>query len=329
MPAMTDAVPYENLDPDTVLDAVESAGFLTNGRLLALNSYENRVYQVGVEDERPLVVKFYRPGRWSDEAILEEHAFSMELAEREIPVVAPMEVDGETLLNSAGYRFAIFPSCGGRWPELATSEERRVLGRFLGRIHMVGCASVFRHRPGLDVDRLGQASRDWLLENGWIPDHLELAYDSVTESLLESVRQRFANSGQVRTLRIHGDCHLGNILWTDDGPHFVDLDDCVNGPAVQDLWMLLSGDENEMRGQLSDILEGYREFADFDPRELWLVEALRTLRIMHYNAWIAKRWEDPAFPRAFPWFTESRTWEEHVLVLREQAALLQEAPLQV
>jgi Ser/Thr protein kinase RdoA (MazF antagonist) len=329
MPAMTDAIPYDHLDPDTVLDAVESAGFITNGRLLPLNSYENRVYQVGVEEGRPVVTKFYRPGRWSDAAILEEHAFALELAEREIPVVAPLVVDGKTLLESGGYRFAVFPSCGGRWPELAGSEDRRVLGRFLGRIHMVGCAFPFRHRPDLDVDRLGQASRDWLLENEWIPPHLEAAYDSVTEALLESVRQRFAKAGRVKTLRIHGDCHLGNILWTDDGPHFVDLDDCVNGPSVQDLWMLLSGDDNEMRVQLSDLLDGYQEFADFDPRELWLIEALRTLRIMHYNAWIARRWEDPAFPRAFPWFAENRTWEEHVLTLREQAALLQETPLQI
>ncbi len=326
---MTDAAPYEHLDPDTVLDAVESAGFVINGRLLALNSYENRVYQVGVEDERPVVTKFYRPGRWSDEAILEEHAFALELAELEIPVVAPLVVAGRTLLESGSYRFAVYPSCGGRWPELAISEDRRVLGRFLGRIHMVGCAFPFRHRPDLDVERLGQSSRDWLLENDWIPAHLETAYDSLTESLLDAVRERFATAGTVRWLRIHGDCHLGNILWTDDGPHFVDLDDCVNGPAVQDLWMLLSGEEDEMRVQLSDLLDGYREFADFDPRELWLVEALRTLRIIHYHAWIARRWDDPAFPRAFPWFPENRNWEDHVLTLREQAAMLQEAPLQV
>lgn len=329
MRPMTDAAPYEYLNPDVVLDAVESTGCVTNGRLLALNSYENRVYQVGVEDGRPLVVKFYRPGRWSDEAILEEHAFALELAARDIPVVAPLEVDGRTLLQSSGYRFAVYPSCGGRWPELATSEDRRILGRFLGRIHMVGCAFPFGYRPDLDVERLGQSSRDWLLENRWIPDHLEAAYDTLTDELLDAVRERFATAGAVRRLRIHGDCHLGNILWTDDGPHFVDLDDCVNGPAVQDLWMLLSGDENEMRGQLSDLLEGYTEFADFEPREMWLVEALRTLRIIHYHAWIARRWEDPAFPLAFPWFPEVRTWEDHVLSLREQAALLQEAPLQV
>jgi Ser/Thr protein kinase RdoA (MazF antagonist) len=324
-----DVRPYENLQPDTILASVEQAGFITNGRLLALNSYENRVYQVGVEDARPVVVKFYRPGRWNNDAILEEHGFALELADREIPVVPPIEVEGETLLEVDGYRFAVFHSCGGRWPELGTDEERRILGRFLGRLHMVGCSTAFRHRPGIGVDRLGQSSRDWLLENGWIPPHLEAAYDSLTASLVEVVSERMVLAGNPGTLRIHGDCHLGNILWTDDGPHFVDLDDCVNGPAVQDLWMLLSGSEDEMRGQLADLLDGYREFADFDTRELWLIEALRTLRIMHYQAWIARRWEDPAFPMAFPWFEETRNWEDHILALREQAAHLQEGPLQL
>ena len=303
--------PYENLQPETILASVEQAGFMTNGRLLALNSYENRVYQVGVEDARPVVVKFYRPGRWSDEAILEEHAFALELTERDIPVVPPIEVEGETLLQADGYRFAVYRSCGGRWPELGTAQERRTLGRFLGRLHMVGCAIPFRHRPGIDVDRLGRLSRDWLLDNGWIPPHLEAAYDSLTETLVDAVQERIALAGNPTTMRIHGDCHLGNILWTDDGPHFVDLDDCVTGPAVHDL------------------LDGYREFADFDTRELWLIEALRTLRIMHYQAWIARRWEDPAFPRAFPWFEETRNWEDHILALREQAAHLQEGPLQL
>ena len=323
------SAPYDDLDPDTVLHAVERCGHVTNGRLLALNSYENRVYQVGVEDGRPLVVKFYRPGRWSDEAILEEHAFSLELSEREIPVIPPLECDGDTLLQVAGFRYALYPTCGGRWPELATAEERAMVGRFLGRIHMVGSAFPFRDRPTMDIERLGQGSRDWLMERGWIPAHLESAYESVTESVLETIRDRFDTSGDVALIRIHGDCHPGNILWTDDGPHFVDLDDCVNGPSVQDLWMLLSGDRDEMTQQLKDLLDGYRDFAEFDYRELWLVEALRTLRIIHYYAWIARRWGDPAFPMAFPWFSETRTWEEHILTLKEQAAALQEGPLEV
>jgi len=177
------------------------------------------------------------------------------------------------------------------------------------------------------IDRLGRASRDWLLDSGWIPAHLEVAYESVTDALLDAIADSYDRAGDFLELRIHGDCHRGNILWTDDGPHFVDLDDCVTGPAIQDLWMLLAGDDDEMRAQFSEILEGYRTFANLDLRQLWLVEGLRTLRIMHYAAWIARRWSDPAFPKAFPWFEETRYWEEHVLTLREQAALLQEPPL--
>ena len=323
-----EGVPYAGLSPELVLDAVEAAGFRCDGRQLALNSYENRVYQVGIEDARPVVVKFYRPGRWSDEAILEEHAFSIELAAAEIPVVAPLDIGGGTLLCHQDYRYAVFPSCGGRWPELSTREDRNAVGRFLGRIHMVGGRAEFHHRLEIDPVRLGSESCDWLLEHGWLPAHLEEAYDSLTVSLMEAVFARFDTAGNYRELRIYGDCHPGNILWTDSGAHFVDLDDCVTGPAVQDLWMLLSGEADEMRLQLAQILEGYTAFSNFDPRELWLVEALRTLRIIHYSAWLARRWEDPAFPRAFPWFGEARFWEEHVLALREQASALQEAPLQ-
>ncbi|MGB5209924.1 MAG: serine/threonine protein kinase [Gammaproteobacteria bacterium] len=321
-------VPYAGLSPEIVLDAVEAAGFRSDGRQLALNSYENRVYQVGVEDARPVVVKFYRPGRWSDEAILEEHAFSLELADAEIPVVAPLRIHGKSLLRHHDYRYAVFASCGGRWPELGTREDRIMVGRFLGRIHLVGSRAGFEHRQDIDPARLGGESCDWLLEQGWLPSHLEEAYDSLTVSLMEAVYARFDNAGAYRELRIHGDCHPGNILWTDSGPHFVDLDDCVTGPAVQDLWMLLSGEADEMRLQLGQILEGYAAFSNFDPRELWLIEALRTLRIIHYSAWLARRWQDPAFPRAFPWFGEARFWEEHILALREQASALQEAPLQ-
>lgn len=320
-------LPYAGLTPDVVITSVEQAGFSCDGHVLALNSYENRVYQVGVEGRRPLVVKFYRPGRWSDAAIEEEHGFADELVHAEVPVVAPLELGGRSLLRHAGFRFAIFPSQGGRWPELGDPEERRIIGRFLGRIHMVGASRVFADRPSMDVDRLGQESRDWLLGSGWVPAHLEEAYETVTESLLAAVAASYARAGAFRELRIHGDCHRGNILWTDDGPHFVDLDDCVTGPAIQDLWMLLSGDDDEMRSQFAEVIDGYSTFADFDPRELWLVEGLRTLRIMHYAAWIARRWADPAFPKAFPWFEETRYWEEHVLTLREQAALLQEPPL--
>jgi len=322
------AHPYSGLSPDVVIDAVEAAGFRCDGRQLALNSYENRVYQVGIEDARPVVVKFYRPGRWSDAAILEEHGFALELTEAEIPVVAPLDTGSGTLMEYEDYRYAVFPSCGGRWPELGTKEDRKIVGRFLGRIHLVGEHGLFKHRLHIDPERLGDRSRDWLLDQGWLPSHLEEAYESLTASLMEAVYVRFDAAGDYRELRIHGDCHPGNILWTGSGAHFVDLDDCVTGPAVQDLWMLLSGENDEMRLQLADILEGYEAFSRLDPRQLWLIEALRTLRIIHYSAWLARRWEDPAFPRAFPWFGENRYWEDHVLALREQASMMQEPPLQ-
>jgi Ser/Thr protein kinase RdoA (MazF antagonist) len=326
---MDTETPYAELDPATILDAVEGAGLHPSGHTLALNSYENRVYQVGIEDDRPVVVKFYRPGRWSDEAILEEHGFSLDLAAADIPVVAPLEVDGATLLWCRDFRYAVYPSVGGRWPELDTQEDRAVIGRCLGRLHALGASARFEARPTLDPDRMGWESRDWLLEHGWLPPHLEHAYESLTDDLLSAVEERFQLAGELPVLRIHGDCHPGNILWWEGGPLFVDLDDCVTGPAIQDLWMLLSGERDEMRLQLSDLLEGYAGFADFDARALWLIEPLRTLRLIHYAAWLARRWHDPAFPRAFPWFEDARYWEEHILSLREQAALIQEGPLEL
>jgi Ser/Thr protein kinase RdoA (MazF antagonist) len=319
--------PYGELSPDTVLAAVESVGIPTTGSFLALNSYENRVYQVGTDDGF-VVTKFYRPGRWSDAAILEEHAFSLELVEHEIPVVAPERLDGQTLHRYEDFRFAVFERRGGRWPELATREEREWMGRFLGRIHAVGAAGRFAERPDLSVDRLGFESVAYLLDSDWIPPHLIASYESTTRDLLERIDERFGDFERFAQLRIHGDCHPGNVLWTDDGPHFVDLDDCVNGPAVQDLWLFLSGSHQEMAVQLGDLLEGYARFRDFDYGELAAIEALRTLRILHYAAWIARRWTDPAFPRAFPWFAETRFWEDHVLALREQQASLDE-PLAV
>jgi len=318
---------YNALGPDAVLDAVEGLGFACDGRLLALNSYENRVYQVGLEDAEPLVAKFYRPGRWSDEAILEEHAFSLELAGEEIPVVPPLIRDDGTLHRHGPYRFALYPRRGGRTPELDDPSHLEQLGRFLGRLHNLGSARPFRHRPALSIAHFGEDSRGFLLAQGFIPDYLKAAYESLTADLLAAVRTAFDDVGPVRTLRLHGDFHLGNILWRDDAPQVVDLDDARSGPAVQDLWMLLAGDRRERTLALSDLLEGYTQFRDFDPRELGLIEALRTLRLMHYAAWIARRWSDPAFPRAFPWFAAPRYWEEHVLTLREQAAALDEPPL--
>lgn len=321
--------PYASLSPDTVLSAIDALGLVTDGRVLALNSYENRVYQVGIEEDTPLVAKFYRPGRWSDAQILEEHAFTIELAELEIPVVAPLILDGASLHVYEGFRYSVSPRRGGRWPELQDKEELIWTGRFMARIHVAGAARHFEHRPQLDVQTFGVASAEFLLKNNWLPAHIRHAYETLAEDLLERIDDAIERAGEVRLIRLHGDCHPGNILWTDSGPHFVDFDDCRTGPAVQDLWMLLSGERVEMERQLAYVLEGYAEFHDFDARELHLVEALRTLRMMHYAAWLARRWKDPAFPRAFPWFNTDRYWEEHILHLREQAAAMDEPPLRI
>ena len=321
--------PYNQLTPDAIIASVESLGRISDRRILALNSYENRVYQVGIEGGSPLIVKFYRPDRWPDAAIHEEHGFALELAAAEIPVVPPLICDGQTLFEFEGFRFAIFERRGGRWPELGTRTEREWMGRFLGRMHMVGRKQRFRHRERISIDRLGVDSRNYLLAENWIPQHLEAAYDSLTSDLLQAIEQAFDSARGATEIRLHGDCHRGNVLWTDDGPHFVDLDDCLTGPAIQDLWMLIAGTRAEMSEQLVQLLEGYAHFATFNRNELVLVESLRTLRMIHYSAWLARRWEDPAFPQAFPWFTEPRYWETHVLQLREQLGAIAEGPLEL
>ncbi len=327
---MSDAgAPYARLTPDTVLDALESVGLVCDGRQLALNSYENRVYQVGIEDGAPVVAKFYRPGRWSDAAILEEHAFIAKLAEREIPAVPALVLGGSTLHRHGGFRFAVFPRQGGRAPEIDAPGVREWLGRFIGRIHAVGATATFLHRPTLDIAGFGEAPRDYLLAHDFIPPDLLAAWASVVDQSLDGVRRCFDRAGAVANLRLHGDCHLGNVLWTDQGPHFVDFDDARLGPAIQDLWMLLSGDRAQMARQLGELLDGYEQFADFDRRELHLLEALRTLRLIHYSGWIARRWRDPAFTAAFSWFNTQRYWQDRVLELREQVALMDEAPLPV
>lgn len=320
--------PYEALTPDLILNALESLGFLSDGRLLGLNSYENRVYQVGIEGERPMVMKFYRPDRWSDEAILEEHAFSHELATAELPVVAPLlDANGFSLHEYEGFRFSVTPSCGGRWQDL--NEERLAwMGRFIARIHAIGSATPFKYRHSLTIEGYGIQSYRYILEQGFIPLELETSYQKLLEHLIVRIVDLFEGVGQLQEIRLHGDCHLGNVLWTDDGPHFVDFDDCCTGPAIQDLWMLLSGDREQMTSQLSILLDAYSEFHDFNPTELQLIEALRTLRMIHYSAWLARRWDDPAFPRNFPWFNTQKYWEEQILSLKEQMALLDEPPLQ-
>jgi len=315
------------LGPDTVLDALESVGFAADGRLLALNSYENRVYQVGMEEGPPVVVKFYRPQRWSDEQIAEEHAFVAELDEAEVPVVAAIVRDGVSLHHHAGYRFSVFPRRGGRAPELGDSRTREWLGRFIGRLHAIGAARPFLVRPALDIASFGEAPREYLLRHDFLPPDILPAWESVTTQALDLVRASYERAGKVPLIRLHGDCHVGNVLWTDAGPHFVDFDDSRTGPAVQDLWMLLSGERDEMRLQLQDVLAGYEDFCEFSPRELHLVEALRTLRLIHYAGWLASRWNDPAFKLAFPWFNTQRYWQDRVLELREQVALMQEPPL--
>jgi Ser/Thr protein kinase RdoA (MazF antagonist) len=321
--------PYSELSPETVLDAIEALGFHCDGRALALNSYENRVYQIGIEDADPLIAKFYRPARWSDAAIREEHAFAAELAAQEIPVIAPLLQAGESMHVHRGFRYAVFPRRGGRWPELGNADEREWVGRFLGRIHAVGRAGRFQQRAALNMDDLGRNARDFVLDGDWMPDYLATKYEEVTDELLEAVEVRAQGWGGARLGRILGDCHRGNILWTDSGPHFVDLDDCVTGPAIQDLWMLLSGGHQEMRTELRDLLTGYEQFLPFDRREIALIEPLRALRMIHYSAWLARRWHDPAFPKAFPWFAEPRYWEQHHRSLQDQLAAVLEPPLEL
>lgn len=320
--------PFENLSPDLVIDAIESLGYLSDARVLALNSYENRVYQIGIEGETPLIAKFYRPDRWTDAAILEEHAFSAELEEREVPVVAPLQRDGQTLFSHAGFRFALFPRRGGRAPEPGDLNQLHRLGQLLGRLHAVGASRPFQHRETLDVQGYGHASLDTLLTGNFIPQSLLPAYESVARDLLLRLDELFEGVSY-DVIRLHGDCHPGNLLCRDDAYHIVDLDDCRHGPAMQDLWMLLAGDRQERLTQLSELMDGYEEFHDFQPRELALIEGLRTLRLMHYSAWLARRWDDPAFPKSFPWFGSERYWGDQILTLREQRAALDEAPLRL
>lgn len=318
--------PYNNLDPSLILNAIESVGFRCTGSLFALNSYENRVYQVGIEDAVPIIAKFYRPYRWSNEAIIEEHQFALELLEHEIPVVAPLVLANHTTLHEyEGFRFALFPKQGGRTLELGNLEQLEWMGRFIGRLHAVGACRPFQHRMHIDVQSYGYTPYRFLLENNFIPAELKLNFCDTTETVLQKVEECFQRAGAVNNIRLHGDCHAGNILWNNTGPQIVDLDDCLMGPAIQDIWMLVAGDNaQEASLQLSYILDGYQEFCDFNYRELQLMEALRTLRMIHYSAWLAKRWEDPAFPLNFPWFNTLDYWQEQLRNLNEQSLLLNE-----
>jgi Ser/Thr protein kinase RdoA (MazF antagonist) len=311
------------------MDAVESQGFRCDCRNLTLNSYENRVYQIGIEDEKPLIAKFYRPSRWTDRQIIEEHQLCIELASHELPVVAPLLNNaGESLFQYHDFRFALYPQQGGHAPEFDNLDNLLILGRMLGRMHRIGAVKIFQHRPALDSLSFGHESVA-LIREQFIPAEYRESYTVLTSQLLETIDRILGSAGTVRQIRVHGDCHSGNILWRDNAPHFVDFDDSRMAPAVQDLWMMLSGERPRKLAQLDALLEGYHEFYDFDPKELQLVEALRTLRMLHYCSWLARRWDDPAFPIAFPWFNTMHYWGEHILELREQLAALDEPPLEL
>jgi Ser/Thr protein kinase RdoA (MazF antagonist) len=324
--AGSDLQPFNGLTPEVVLDAAAAAGLDPDGRLFALNSYENRVYQLhGAHD--PLVLKFYRPARWSDAQIAEEHQFTAELAAAELPVAAPLAVGGATLIRYREFRFACFPWLRGRAPELDAPEARQLLGRTLARVHQVGRRRPFVARPRIGIERLGWQARSQVLASELLPEALSERYSSVSGALLERVIAGFAAAGSAAEIRVHGDCHLGNLLWNEHGPAFVDLDDCGMGPRVQDLWMMLSGPPAEQQRQWGEILEGYQQFADFDLHELALIEPLRALRMLHHAAWVAHRWSDPAFPRAFPWIGEPRYWEGYIQDLLEQIEAIEDPPL--
>ncbi len=321
------AHPYSKLKPEHILDAVESLGYQCDGRINTLNSYENRVYQIGIEDQKPLVAKFYRPDRWSKDQISEEHQFCFELADAEWPLVPPIkQAKADSLHQHEGFLFTLFERAGGHAPELDDLDTLLVLGRSLGRLHAISAERPFIYRPELTILSYGIKSREFLINNNFIPKSLLPAYESLSQDLINLMISIFEQVDYC-SIRLHGDCHPGNILWHDDKPTFVDFDDCRSGPAIQDLWMLLSGERKDRELQLDVILEGYEQFYEFNDAELVLIEALRTLRMMHYAAWLAKRWADPAFPMAFPWFNTENYWGEHILELREQFSELQQAPL--
>ena len=336
---------FESLTPDVVLDALDSVGLRGDGRLTALSSYENRVYQVQLEDGSAVVAKFYRPDRWSDLQIQEEHDFAAELMAAEVPAVGPLQLLGATLHHFGGFTFSVSPRRGGRAPELDDGEVLEWIGRFLARIHTVGAKKPFASRPRLDVQSFGVESMQWLLEHDKVPLDVQSSWTRVCTSAIDLVAgyavltgsrsQKDPENSGIRILRLHGDCHPGNILWTPanaaaaagPGPHFVDLDDARSGPAVQDLWMLLSGDRSQRTRQLGMLIDGYEQFRDFDRAELVLIEPLRTLRLIHYSAWLARRWDDPTFPVNFPWFGSSDYWQGQVQMLEEQVEAMQEEPL--
>ncbi len=322
-----DSVPYAGLSPERVLAIAEQIGLQPDGRLFALNSYENRVYRVGCDDSPPCVLKFYRAGRWSDAQILEEHEFAGELADADLPVVAPLWLQDATLHHREGFRVAAFPLCPGSAPDLDGPQTLAMLGRTLARLHARGATRPFRHRPALRGDALGERARRTVLDSPQLPPDCAQRYAQISAGLVAAILARWQQCGPVRAIRLHGDCHLGNILWQEQGPLFVDLDDCQSGPAIQDLCMFLSGSGDEQRRQWSQLLEGYEQFASFDYGDLGLIEALRATRMLNHTAWIAARWSDPAFPRAFPEFAEPSYWQRHLNDLLEQVDAVDNPPI--
>ncbi|MEZ5497381.1 MAG: serine/threonine protein kinase [Gammaproteobacteria bacterium] len=314
--------PFEKLVPELIMDAVEEHGFECDGCVFALNSYENRVYQIGVEDsQESIIAKFYRPNRWSLEQIQEEHDFCFELAEHEIPAIMPIKnTNGESLHCYEGFYFALFAKIGGYTPELDHKDNLQIMARMLARLHNIGEKKLFKHRPKLDIQTFGRYSVEFI-SNEFIPFEHKSSYDSVTKQLLEVMESRLQNA---HNIRVHGDLHIGNILMRDDIPFLVDFDDTRLAPAIQDIWMLLSGESHEQQNQLHKIISAYSEFRDFPHHEIKMIESLRTLRMLHHCAWLARRWDDPAFETAFPWFDENSYWLQHIQDLRNQLDALQQ-----
>ncbi len=315
---------FSSLSPDLIIDGLESVGFTVDSGLLALNSYENRVYQFHDDNLVKYVTKFYRPQRWKLEQIKEEHSFSFELEEQELPIVAPLKINGESLFEHKGYLFAVFPCRGGRIFEADNFDQLEWMGRFIARIHSVSAQQTFSYRPAFTTDEMLYQARDIIQFSKFVPATLQVAFFTILDQVIEIAADQYKPKNQIR---LHGDCHVGNILWRDEGPHFVDLDDCRTGPAIQDLWMMLSGDRQQQLLQIDTLLMGYEEFFTFESNQLLLIESLRTMRVVNYMAWLCRRWQDPAFPRNFPWFNTEKYWEQQILMLKEQMSALQQPPL--
>ena len=322
---------FLELTPERILDAVEEFGVRATGRVLQLNSMENRVYEVEIEVEddqvetrhdRFRVAKFYRPQRWSKEQILDEHAFLLDLVERDIPVIAPIQNEnGDTLKTIADIHCALFPKSGGRIPQEFTDEELERMGRLIARLHFVGAARPATARIQLSPQTYGIENLEKIISLGFLPNEYFNTYSNLVKTLSQTISPWFDG---IEMLRIHGDLHLANILWDDAGPKLVDFDDMLVGPPIQDLWLIVPGRDEESRRQFRVMINAYQELRAFDRKSLRLVEPLRALRMIHFSAWIAKRWEDPAFKRIFPGFGSNAYWSEQIGDLQDQLSVIRE-----